>query len=172
MSRRYELFQFRKYQNPWNPADHVPPKIREKKFEPGISYLSVGTLLSIFQFSFVRDRIFSFSFVGKKIYITSSSFVSNACHLQFRPKWNVERHLVVFNWHNRVNNRRDNGTDMSTCKLREIHSHVRAESLVHLVAPMGVIQLIIYYHRVVFTIFVSQSFSGYGDSGIIFEQSS
>lgn len=81
----------------------------------------------------------------------------------------MERHLVVFN---RVNNRRDNGADMSTCKLREIHSHVRAESLVHLVAPMGVIQLIIYYHRVVFTIFVSQSFSGYGDSGIIFEQSS
>lgn len=51
------------------------------------------------------------------------------------------------------------------CKLREIHSSTILDELVLYVAPMGVVRLIVYYHRVVFTTLVSQPFSGCADWG-------
>lgn len=159
MSRRYELFQFRKYQNPWKRACST----KNSRKEIWTGSLIGHTLLSIFRISFVRDRIFS-PFDSRLILIREKSvlpfffFFFFVCFkLRLEVFIWIERYFVIFKWRNRVNNRRDNGADMSTCKLREIHSHVRAKHVVRLVAPMGVIWLIIYHHRVVFMIFVSQA---------------
>lgn len=129
MSRRYELFQFRKYQNPWKRACST----KNSRKEIWTGSLIGHTLLSIFRISFVRDRIFS-PFDSRLILICEKSvlpfffFFFFVCFkLRLEVFIWIERYFVIFKWRNRVNNRRDNGADMSTCKLREIHSHVRAK---------------------------------------------
>lgn len=62
-------------------------------------------------------------FVEKSILLFFLFFFFFVCFKLRSEVW-IERYFVTFRWHNRAS---DNDADMSTCKLGEIHSHVRAE---------------------------------------------
>lgn len=100
-------------------------------------------------------------FVEKSILLFFLFFFFFVC-FKLRSKVWIERYFVTFRWSIIV---RIVVTMIMTpiCRRASLVKFIRTSeqsTVVQLVAPAGVIWLIIYYHRVVFTIFVSQSFPG------------